>query len=260
MHRRFRPCLRIRVVPGGFRTPGAAGVPNPCSAQPAANGWCGRARALAIAFPRLRDSAAAETRCAWNALSRREQSFRLRCVDRALTGAAGEFFVAGELARRGWRPSITPRGVERTDVLAQHSESGRLVALQVKTATTTAFRLGRKDEQPAQAQNEWFVLVALREAKARPRYFVLPTDVVAGWLYVDHRVWLEGTKRDGTARKDTAIRVIRMHEIDVGYEEAWDLLNPSAHDAPVHVPDRILERGASDIGWPDRHPGLSTRH
>ena len=112
-------------------------------------------------------------------------------MDRALTGAAGEFFVAGELARRGWRPSITPRGVERTDVLAQHSETGRLVAVQIKTATTKVFRLGLKDEQPARAPNEWYVLVALGEATARPRYFVLPTNVVAGWLYVDHRVWLE---------------------------------------------------------------------
>src|SRR5437763_16978368 len=100
-------------------------------------------------------------------------------MDSALTGAVGEFFVAGELARRGWRPSITPRGVERTDVLAQHSESGRVVAVQVKTATTNAVRLGLKDEQPAHAQNEWFILVALGKAEARPRYFLLPTDVVA---------------------------------------------------------------------------------
>lgn len=145
-------------------------------------------------------------------------------------------------------------------MLAQHSESRGVVALQVKTATTNAFRLGLKDEQPAHAQNEWFVLVALGEAGARPRYFVLPTDVVAGWLYVDHRVWLEGAKRDGTPRKDTTIRVIRMHEIDAVYEEAWDLLNAPADNAPVRVPGRILERGASDIGWPDRHPGLSMRH
>jgi hypothetical protein len=180
-------------------------------------------------------------------------------VDRALTGAAGEFFVAGELARRGWRPSITPRGVERTDVLAQHSESGRVVALQVKTATTRDFRLGLKDEQPAHAQNEWFVLVALGEAEVRPRYFLLPRNVIAGWLYVDHRTWLERMKPDGTPHKDTTIRVIRMREIDAVYEEGWDLLNVPTDEAPVCVPEKILERGTSDIGWPDGHPGLSAR-
>ena len=189
-------------------------------------------------------------------LLRRAQSFRLRSVDKALTGAAGEFFVAAELARRGWRPSITPRGVERTDVLAQNSESGRVVALQVKTATTNVFRLGLKDEQPAHAQDEWFVLVTLGEEEVRPRYFVLPTNVIAGWLYVEHRVWLSGTKRDGAPRKDTPIRAIRMNEIDAVYEEGWDLLNAPADNAPVRVPERILE-GASGIDWPDGHPGLS---
>jgi hypothetical protein len=143
-------------------------------------------------------------------------------------------------------------------VLAQHSESGRVVALQVKTATTKLFRLSLKDEQPAHAQNEWFVLVALDEAEVRPRYFVVPTDVIAGWIYVDHRVWLQGTKRDGTPRKDSTIRAIRSHEIDAVYEEGWDLLNAPADEAPMRVPDRILE-GASEVGWPDGHPGLSVR-
>jgi hypothetical protein len=143
-------------------------------------------------------------------------------------------------------------------VLAQHSESGRVVALQVKTATTSVFRLSLRDEQPAHAQNEWFVLVALGEAEVRPRYFVLPTNVIAGWLNVEHRIWISGTKRDGTPRKDTSIRAIRMNEIDPVYQEGWDLLNAPADKAPVRVPDRILE-GASGIDWPDRHPGLSAR-
>jgi hypothetical protein len=36
----------------------------------------------------------------------------------ALTGAAGEYFVAGELSRHRWAASITPRNADRTDVLA----------------------------------------------------------------------------------------------------------------------------------------------
>jgi hypothetical protein len=50
-----------------------------------------------------------------------------------------------------------------------------------------------------------------------------------------------------------------MPELDAVYEEAWDLLNAPAANAPVRVPYRILERGASDIAWPDRHPGLPMR-
>lgn len=71
---------------------------------------------------------------------------------------------------------------------------------------------------------------------------------------------MEGTKRDGTPHKESAIRRISSHEIDPVYEEAWDLLNGPVDEAPVRVPERILERGGSEIGWPDRHPGLSARH
>ena len=74
----------------------------------------------------------------------------------ALTGAAGEYYVAAELSRRGWAASITPRGVERTDVLAQHLESKTVVAIQVKTmALGNRFRLGAKNEEPTTATNEW---------------------------------------------------------------------------------------------------------
>ena len=109
--------------------------------------------------------------------------------------------------QRGWVPSITPRGIERTDILAQHSATGQVVALQVKTANLgNAFRLGPKNEEPARQWNEWYVFVALAEVGKRPRFFIVPTNVVAGLLYVGHRVWLAGTKRDGTPRKDSATR------------------------------------------------------
>jgi hypothetical protein len=71
---------------------------------------------------------------------------------------------------------------------------------------------------------------------------------------------MEGTKGDVTPHKESAIRRISSHEIDPVYEEAWDLLNGPVDEAPVRVPERILERGGSEIGWPDRHPGLSARH
>jgi hypothetical protein len=66
----------------------------------------------------------------------------------ALTGAAGEYYVAAELSRRGWAASITPKGVERNDVLAQHVETRAVVAIQVKTwARGRRFTLRKTDEQ-----------------------------------------------------------------------------------------------------------------
>jgi hypothetical protein len=185
----------------------------------------------------------------------RQTALKVARSDTQLTGSAGEFLVAGELGQRSWVPSITPRGIEQTDILAQHSATGHVVALQVKTASVGNFRLGRKNEAPARQWNEWYVFVALAEIGSRARFFIVPTNVVAALLYVGHRVWLAGAKRDGTARKDSAIRAISVDQID-GYEEAWNLLLAPADAAPVRVPEWILKRGGSDIGWPEGHPGL----
>jgi len=41
----------------------------------------------------------------------------------AATGAAGAYFVAGELARKDWPASVTFGNTPRTDVLAQVGDS-----------------------------------------------------------------------------------------------------------------------------------------
>jgi len=55
-------------------------------------------------------------------------------ISTAITGAAGEYFAAAELSARGWIATISVRGAPATDVLAQHAETGRLIAVQTKTA------------------------------------------------------------------------------------------------------------------------------
>src|SRR4051794_15379032 len=95
----------------------------------------------------------------------------------ATTGAAGAYFVAGNLALRGWPASVTYGNTPRTDVLAQ---IGALpVAIQVKTKSERSkdFQLGGIGDFSPPGANEWVVLVALR-ADAVPDYFVVPRDHV----------------------------------------------------------------------------------
>ena len=60
-------------------------------------------------------------------------------MDLKLVKSIGEHHVAAELARRGWAPALTRDGLERTDLLAVHTEGAdrRLVEIQVKTARGT---------------------------------------------------------------------------------------------------------------------------
>ncbi len=72
-------------------------------------------------------------------------------------------------------------------------------------------------------ENHFYVFVLLRDVSQRPDFYVVPSKVVADHTFRTHREWLEGTKADGTSRRDSAIRNFR--DIDGKYKEAWSLLN-----------------------------------
>jgi hypothetical protein len=172
----------------------------------------------------------------------------------ALTGAAGEYFVAAELSRRWWAASITPRNADRTDVLAQHVDSGRVVALQVKCSSGRgSFSLSVKDEQPTARDNEFFVLTHLEAEDERPRFFVIPRNLVAALIYVDHRRWLSIPAKNGQPHNDNPRRQVRIDDVWI-YEDAWALLEQPT-DGFFKAPPWFVECGR-DFGLPDGHPGL----
>jgi hypothetical protein len=193
-------------------------------------------------------------------------------VSNVITGAAGEYFVAAELSARGWIATISVRGAPGTDVLAQHAETGRLIAVQTKTAGPgmTDFQLGGStktdvdadgnriplhDEIPAKDDNEWFVFVGLKEPGERPDYFVVPRDVVAVLIYAEHVYLTRTPKKGGGERAGAAHR--RLCRQDLGpYRDQFQLLLASSRQAPWQVPDRLLEAVAS-VGGP---PGVVLPH
>ena len=54
-------------------------------------------------------------------------------ADRQLTALAGEFFVAGELSKRGLQTSVTFGNAKAIDLLAHNPRTRRTFAVQVKT-------------------------------------------------------------------------------------------------------------------------------
>ena len=50
-----------------------------------------------------------------------------------LIGSAGEYFVAGELARHGLVAALTVAGTDSFDILAVNNDTGETFAIQVKT-------------------------------------------------------------------------------------------------------------------------------
>jgi hypothetical protein len=173
----------------------------------------------------------------------------------ALTGAAGEYFVAAELSLRGWLATVTIKNAPGTDVLAQNLVSGAVVAIQTKTAShgNRHFQLGEKSEAPATAQNQWYVFVMLNKERMRPRFFVVPRNVVAAAMYAEHREWLSRTARDGTPHRENPRRNMQLAYI-TGYEDRWDLLERPADEAPLLI-DQWYTDCVKKFGLPSNHPG-----
>lgn len=157
--------------------------------------------------------------------------------DRAQTGAAGAFYTAGQLSQRGWAASLTIGNMPRTDVVAQHTERGTLIAVQCKASTGVNFQVGVGGESPPTPEgNEWFVLAELGDPEARPEFYVVPRAVVGAYVYIAHRAWLTGKSRSDKPHRDSSMRNINASEV-AAYKERWDLLHEPANAVPTWVPD-----------------------
>lgn len=138
------------------------------------------------------------------------------------SGVAGEYFVAAELARRGYVASLTLRNTRGIDVLASSADATRNVAIQVKATQGDhdSWLVNAKDAKSA-ATNLFYVFVSMRGLK-EPRYYIVPRRDVVRYAEANHRRWLAGRKRDGSARKDTPMR--KFADPEGKYLGAWHLL------------------------------------
>ncbi|MCD9624239.1 hypothetical protein [Rhabdothermincola salaria] len=180
-------------------------------------------------------------------------------TDSKLVKSAGEHWVCGALARLGWAGALTRDGLERTDILAVHTATGRLVEVQVKTASHSKnpkFMTGAKGCVPARSDNEWYVLVALADvAWDAPRAFVVPRDHVAAGVWIRHMEWLTNpTVPKG--QRNTSITGSRSEAwIFARYEHRWDLLEMPTTEVDVMLPPRFRTWAQDDrVGLPVDHP------
>ena len=151
-------------------------------------------------------------------------------LDSTLVGVAGEYFVAGELTLRGYLASITLRNTRGIDVVVSNQDATHSASVQVKTNSSgqPKWILSKKAES-LYSDNHYYVFVALQAVGERPAYYVVPSQVVAEYVSTSHREWLQGTKPDGTARKDSSIRAFRDERGE--YLERWDIIQNALEPA-----------------------------
>jgi len=171
-----------------------------------------------------------------------------------LIGAAGEYHVAAQLSQRGWLATITIKNSPGTDVLAQHVETGVLVAIQTKTTeyASQGWILGVKDETPTARTDSWYVLVGMNGETARPDFYVVPRNHVSAHLYVGHQYWLQTPGKGGKVHQDSGMRNIYPPEVQP-YKEDWAALLQPTTARQYALPDHFLKHVGA-IGLPVGHP------
>ncbi|MCR4293313.1 MAG: hypothetical protein NUV76_10605 [Candidatus Kuenenia sp.] len=144
-------------------------------------------------------------------------------LESTLVGVAGEYLVAGELSLRGYIASITLRNSRGIDIIASNPDGTKSVSIQVKTNSKGEDKwvLNQKSEI-FYSENHYYILVALKAIGERPKYYIVPSKIIAEYITTTHNEWLMGKKSDGSPRKDSAIRNFRDPEGK--YLEAWNLI------------------------------------
>jgi hypothetical protein len=85
-------------------------------------------------------------------------------------GLSGEFFVAGELLRRGLMASVTYGNAKKADVIALSRTGRAAVVLEVKSTAQDSWVVGGSVPKPS--ENLWVFVYVPAQDKLPPQYFV----------------------------------------------------------------------------------------
>ena len=140
------------------------------------------------------------------------------------TGVAGEYFVAGELSRRGYVASITLRNTRSIDILASNADASKSASIQVKTnrGSRKGWLLNKKAEDYF-ADNLFYVFVNLNDGQP-PDFYVVPSKIVAATVKEGFARWLATPGRNGRRHKDNPMRMFHDREAEGDFRNKWELL------------------------------------
>ncbi|MBS4015005.1 MAG: hypothetical protein KGZ86_00985 [Candidatus Latescibacteria bacterium] len=154
--------------------------------------------------------------------------------EKSTRGNASQFFVAGELCRRGYSAVITMGNTPNTDILCSNIEGTRFVHIQVKTFVPggRTCSVGMKSEKNF-GENFFWVLGGIPEPESESDfvYYIIPSPVMAREISRAHRAWLDAPGKKGQEHNDSKVRTVTLPPYksftgwDVSeYRNRWDLI------------------------------------
>jgi hypothetical protein len=127
------------------------------------------------------------------------------------TGNAGEYFVMGELLRRGFDAQLADRNTKDYDVVVGRSEDPNLHKVQVKTVRTPPWYVRLDAFAAPRDRITIYVLLGRENRNEAVRYFIVKNEAVAKYVHRPSN-WKDNGFMPLNALKQ--------------YENQWDTVDP----------------------------------
>lgn len=155
-------------------------------------------------------------------------------------GNASQFFVAGELCRRGYSAVITLGNTPNTDILCSNIEGTKFVHIQVKTFLpgNKTCSIGLKSEKNF-GPNFFWVLGGIPNPNQENQfeYFIIPSSEMANHVKEGHKKWIETPGKNGRPHVDNTMRVVDIPP----YKETYKGWNISCFKNSWHLIEEKLK-------------------
>lgn len=133
--------------------------------------------------------------------------------DKNSRGSASQFFVAGELCRRGLVAVVTMGNTPNTDILCSNTAGTKFVHIQVKTYVpgSRTVSVGRKAEKNYGENFIWVLGGIPKPESDNPfEYYIIPSSDLAKNVTEAHEKWLATPGKNGQAHNDSNVRTVHL--------------------------------------------------
>ena len=128
-------------------------------------------------------------------------------------GNASQFFVAGELCRRGYSAVVTLGNTPNTDILCSNLEGTKFVHIQVKTFVPgiSTCSVGLKAEKDFGSKFFWVLGgIPQPEDNSDFQYYIIPSKVMSKNVSDAHQLWLKTPGKKGQHHNDNSVRAVYL--------------------------------------------------
>ena len=158
---------------------------------------------------------------------------RIKSGEGVLIGNAGEYYVMGELLKRGVIAALAPRNAPSFDILATNRKN-RAINIRVKTKSGELpiwqYSIKKDGEifRNLSKENDFTILVDLGRGTSEMKFYVVPTHVINGWLREDFETWCDTPGKNGHIHSRNMKKRILDEKIHAQklckYLDGWDNL------------------------------------